>query len=142
MWFQDSWHYTLCYGVCCYKAVHPSSWQLCCREADAIKTSRKGALDGAFLNGIGHSIAGVRRILSNNKAGIKKFYVDETGSVKIDGVGGSKADITTEIGYNAGDTQVRVDGDWTENDMKQALLGHPPRGRCWNMQKYSYYVFT
>ena len=109
---------------------------------DAIKTSRKGALDGAFLNGIGHSIAGVRRILSNNKAGIKKFYVDETGSVKIDGVGGSKADITTEIGYNAGDTQVRVDGDWTENDMKQALLGHPPRGRCWNMQKYSYYVFT
>ena len=75
-------------------------------------------------------------------AGIKKFYVDETGSVKIDGVGGSKADITTEIGYNAGDTQVRVDGDWTENDMKQALLGHPPRGRCWNMQKYSYYVFT
>ncbi|WP_347993607.1 hypothetical protein [uncultured Eubacterium sp.] len=109
---------------------------------DAIKTAGKGALDGAFLNGIGHSIAGVRRILSNNKAGIKKFYVDETGSVKIDGVGGSKADVTTEIGYNAGDTQVRVDGDWTENDMKQALLGHPPRGRCWNMQKYSYYVFT
>ena len=97
---------------------------------------------GSYVAGIGHSIAGVRRILSNNKAGIKKFYVDETGSVKIDGVGGSKADITTEIGYNAGDTQVRVDGDWTENDMKQALLGHPPRGRCWNMQKYSYYVFT
>lgn len=101
-----------------------------CREADDMegcnKDIRKGALDGAFLNGIGHSIAGVRRILSNNKAGIKKFYVDETGSVKIDGVGGSKADITTEIGYNAGDTQVRVDGDWTENDMKQALLGHPP----------------
>ena len=95
---------------------------------DAIKTAGKGALDGAFLNGIGQGIAGVGRILSNNKAGIKKFYVDETGSVKIDGVGGSKADVTTGIGYNAGDTQVRVDGDWTENDMKQALLGHPPRG--------------
>ena len=95
---------------------------------DAIKTAGKGALDGAFLNGIGQGIAGAGRILVNNKAGIKKFYVDETGSVKIDGVGGSKADVTTGIGYNAGDTQVRVDGDWTENDMKQALLGHPPRG--------------
>ncbi len=56
---------------------------------DAIKTAGKGALDGAFLNGIGQSIAGVGRILSNNKAGIKKFYVDETGSVKIDGLRGS-----------------------------------------------------
>ena len=41
---------------------------------------------------------------------------------------GSKTDVTTGLGYDAGDTPVRIDGDWTENDMKQALLGHPPRG--------------
>ena len=41
---------------------------------------------------------------------------------------GSKTDVTTGFGYDAGDTPVRIDGDWTENDMKQALLGHPPRG--------------
>lgn len=40
---------------------------------------------------------------------------------------GSKTDVTTGLGYDAGDTPVRIDGDWTENDMKQALLGHPPR---------------
>lgn len=63
---------------------------------DAIKTAGKGALDGAFLNGIGQSIAGVERILSNNKAGIKKFYVDETGSVKIDGVSSGKSGSVTK----------------------------------------------
>ena len=41
---------------------------------------------------------------------------------------GSKTDVTTGLGYDAGDTPVRIDGDWTENDMKQALLGHSPRG--------------
>ena len=41
---------------------------------------------------------------------------------------GSKTDVTTGLGYDAGDTPVRIEGDWTENDMKQALLGHPPRG--------------
>ena len=63
---------------------------------DAIKIAGKGALDGAFLNGIGQSIAGVERILSNNKAGIKKFYVDETGSVKIDGVSSGKSGSVTK----------------------------------------------
>ena len=64
---------------------------------DAIKTAGKGALDGAFLNGIGQSIAGVGRILVNNKAGIKNFYVDETGSVKIDGVSGGKSGSKTHV---------------------------------------------
>ena len=44
------------------------------------------------------------------------------------GKSGSKTDVTTGLGYDAGDTPVRIEGDWTENDMKQALLGHPPRG--------------
>lgn len=48
---------------------------------------------------------------------------DESGSKS-----GSKTDVTTGLGYDAGDTPVRIDGDWTENDMKQALLGHSPRG--------------
>ena len=50
--------------------------------------------------------------------------VGESGA----GESGSKTDVTTGLGYDAGDTPVRIDGDWTENDMKQALLGHPPRG--------------
>lgn len=37
-------------------------------------------------------------------------------------------DVTTGQGYDAGDAPVRIEGEWTENDMKQALLGHPPRG--------------
>ena len=54
----------------------------------------------------------------------------EETSVGENGAGesGSKTDVTTGLGYDAGDTPVRIDGDWTENDMKQALLGHPPRG--------------
>ena len=41
--------------------------------------------------------------------------------------GESGTDVRTGIGYDAGDAPIRIDGDWTENDMKQALLGHPPR---------------
>lgn len=36
--------------------------------------------------------------------------------------------LRTGAGYDAGDVPVRIDGDWSINDMKQALLGHPPRG--------------
>jgi RHS repeat-associated protein len=36
--------------------------------------------------------------------------------------------LRTGVGYGAGDTPVRINGDWSINDMKQALLGHPPRG--------------
>ena len=41
---------------------------------------------------------------------------------------GRTTDVTTGLGYDAGDNPVRIDGNWTINDMKQALLGHPPRG--------------
>ena len=45
------------------------------------------------------------------------------------GKGGSKTpDINTGAGYGASDPPVRIDGEWTINDMKQALLGHSPRG--------------
>ena len=64
------------YAVGSYVTGKQMTWK------DAIKTAGKGALDGAFLNGIGQGIAGAGRILVNNKAGIKNFYVDETGSVK------------------------------------------------------------
>ena len=39
-----------------------------------------------------------------------------------------KADVVTGVGYDAGDDPVRIEGDWSINDMKQALLGHPPKG--------------
>jgi len=68
--------------------------------------------------------------------GEHNYYVAENGVLVHNSCGeagstnegGSKADVTTGLGYDAGDTPVRIDGDWTENDMKQALLGHPPRG--------------
>ena len=41
---------------------------------------------------------------------------------------GKKTDVTTGIGYDAGDTPVRIEGEWSINDMKQGLLGHPPKG--------------
>ena len=37
-------------------------------------------------------------------------------------------DLITGVGYDASDPPVRVNGEWTINDMKQALLGHAPRG--------------
>ncbi|MDE5910270.1 MAG: RHS repeat-associated core domain-containing protein [Lachnospiraceae bacterium] len=46
----------------------------------------------------------------------------------VEGADAAGTDVVTGLGYDAGDTPVRIDGDWTENDMKQALLGHPPRG--------------
>ena len=42
--------------------------------------------------------------------------------------GGKETDVTTGVGYDANDTPVRIEGEWSINDMKQALLGHPPRG--------------
>ena len=59
------------------------------------------------------------------------FYGLNKGIVKLwDGfwAGRKSVDVQTGSGYDAGDTPVRIAGDWTENDMKQALLGHPPRG--------------
>ena len=45
------------------------------------------------------------------------------------GKGGEvKRDLQTGIGYDAGDSPVRIEGEWTINDMKQGLLGHAPRG--------------
>jgi len=57
--------------------------------------------------------------------------VTHSGGSKPDGSGGGPGggtDVRTEIGYDAGNTPVRMAGDWTENDMKQTLLGHPPKG--------------
>ena len=52
-----------------------------------------------------------------------------TISQRISVKGGSKTpNINTGAGYGASDAPVRVDGKWTVNDMKQALLGHSPKG--------------
>jgi RHS repeat-associated protein len=34
----------------------------------------------------------------------------------------------TSTGYGPNDPAVRIEGEWSTNDLKQALLGHPPRG--------------
>ncbi|MEC4088697.1 SpvB/TcaC N-terminal domain-containing protein [Pseudoalteromonas rubra] len=35
---------------------------------------------------------------------------------------------TKKTGYGPNDSPVRIEGDWSVNDMKAALLGHPPKG--------------
>ncbi|MFO1062801.1 MAG: polymorphic toxin-type HINT domain-containing protein [Pirellulales bacterium] len=47
---------------------------------------------------------------------------------KIDDVAPVKPDIKTGTGYGVSDPPVRIQGNWTDSDLKQALLGHPPRG--------------
>ena len=37
-------------------------------------------------------------------------------------------DLKTGVGYDAADVPVRIESDWTINDMKQGLLVHSPRG--------------
>lgn len=37
-------------------------------------------------------------------------------------------DLRTGAGYGVNDPPVRIHGEWTDNDLKQARLGHPPRG--------------
>ena len=77
-----------------------------------------GVVIGEILDGIMAAIQNrLRSIFANYDAAMREAFES-----------GSKTDVTTGLGYDAGDTPVRIDGDWTENDMKQALLGHPPRG--------------
>lgn len=37
-------------------------------------------------------------------------------------------DVRTGAGYGVNDPPVRIQGEWSDNDLKAALLGHPPRG--------------
>ena len=41
--------------------------------------------------------------------------------------GAQKPNVSTGFVYDAGDKPVRINGNWTIDDMKQALYGHPPR---------------
>ena len=62
-------------------------------------------------------------------ASIKKESRKNRSTMTATGKGGSETpDITTGAGYGASAPPVRIDGEWTINDMKQALLGHSPRG--------------
>ena len=93
---------------------------------DAAKAGLQDVWNGTYDSAIGRRIG----------AGTFNYLLMTIGGAQLKGKGtackavesGSKTDVTTGLGYDAGDTPVRIDGDWTENDMKQALLGHPPRG--------------
>jgi YD repeat-containing protein len=62
--------------------------------------------------------------------------VDRTKNLRkkltLTGPGGSELPVTPDLntgaGYGVNDPPVRIDGEWSESDLKQALLGHPPRG--------------
>lgn len=108
----------------------------------ALGTSAEAGLAGAGKNAVSSQQGLGKKLLDgidNLKSTGKALLKDEGGFLDLDalagkksvsgavGKSGSKTDVTTGLGYDAGDTPVRIDGDWTENDMKQALLGHPPR---------------
>ena len=95
-------------------------------KLEAAKRTAKGAWNGEYDSALGRKTG----------AAILDYLLVAIGGALMKGESaacevaesGSKTDVTTGLGYDAGDTPVRIDGDWTENDMKQALLGHPPRG--------------
>lgn len=39
----------------------------------------------------------------------------------------ARQDLPSGVGYGAGDAPVRIEGPWTVSDLKQGVLGHPPR---------------
>ena len=95
-------------------------------KLEAAKRTAKGAWNGEYDSALGRKTG----------AAILDYLLVAIGGALMKGESaacevaesGSKTDVTTGLGYDAGDTPVRIDGDWTENDMKQALLGHPPKG--------------
>ena len=59
----------------------------------------------------------------------KDFLADETGGVDVPG--GSKTttpDLSTGKGYDAGDPPVRVEGEWSNQDLYNGLYGRSPKG--------------
>ncbi len=54
-----------------------------------------------------------------------KKVVQSTGQPGAPDFTGSVLPVTK---YEPNDPPVRIDGDWSVNDMKAALLGHPPKG--------------
>jgi len=54
-----------------------------------------------------------------------KKVVQSTGQPGAPDFTGSVLPVTK---YGPNDPPVRIDGDWSVNDMKAALLGHPPKG--------------
>ena len=87
---------------------------------------RRGDFDGKCPKcRIGEILDGIMAATQNK---LRSIFANYDATMREALESGSKTDVTTGLGYDAGDTPVRIDGDWTENDMKQALLGHPPRG--------------
>ena len=92
------------------------------RYLDFLENGSREGLTSAELAGVEKADA----LLVSQKVGYEDVWDLRNAGDALES--GSKTDVTTGLGYDAGDTPVRIDGDWTENDMKQALLGHPPRG--------------
>jgi RHS repeat-associated protein len=68
----------------------------------------------------GMALAGVSVIPGGDLLKLRKFDEVVTGT-RI-------PDLKTGVGYDAGDIPIRIEEPWSINDMKQGLLGHPPRG--------------
>lgn len=98
------------------------------READLLETAEGTA-----------GITGITKVRHDEPVDVYNFHVDEWSSYFVtenkifvhnneEHVEERNVDVTTGEGYGAGDPPVRIDGEWSDNDIKQALLGHSPRG--------------
>ena len=82
---------------------------------------------GKFIGKIGK--AGVDALTASAQK-LSKEADEIVNAIRKGGDGAAKRtpDLKTGVGYDAGDVPVRIEGQWSVNDMKQGLLGHPPRG--------------
>ncbi len=87
--------------------------------------SARGAATGYYSNG--EKLSGWRRAwdatltLATVFPAARALRFEEAAAAK------GAPNLRTGVGYNASDAPVRIEGPWSVNDMKQGLLGHPPR---------------
>lgn len=75
-------------------------------------------------------ISGAEEIVDGALSAIEGDYTN--AAVSVAGAALSKLKLLRTVakgtGYGPNDPPVRIEGDWSINDMKAALLGHPPKG--------------
>jgi len=96
------------------------------------RVSATASLDGAAIDAAQDAAIAENARRTNPfliGAGRNSSSAFERGSSKVTPPAPSSvADLVSGRGYSVSDPPVRIAGKWSLNDMKQVLLGHPPRG--------------
>jgi hypothetical protein len=87
------------------------------------------AIGGLVGRGIGHGAGAIGSGISSAYGHLQRAgVVDFRWGSRTAGQHGAWTIWPSRAGYGVSDPPVRIAGDWSINDMKQGLLGHPPRG--------------